>query len=152
MFVFSHPAVHLWLNPSVVWTHALSSCFPVVLHRDASIQTCFCYKKRKLPLSLSHSTHVLKLFFHDFLLFFTRVQLCSHRGVGSVPENQRSGTTGCSVCHYEVFGFPAYMCVHVCACHSWHSTPAQSVILCVHQAGAGTLTTVEAAGMLSFIQ
>lgn len=41
------------------------------------------------------------------------------------------------------------MCVH--ACHSWYSSPAKSVILCL-LTGSGDLTVVTAAATLSFIQ
>ena len=120
VFVFSHPAVHLWLNPSVVWTHALSSCCPVVLHRDASTQTYFCYQKRKksfLFLSLSHSTRILKLF---FTIFFSFSPECSFAPTGLVLEacletNGRAPQGAASVIT-RCLGLQHGASLHVCTC------------------------------------
>lgn len=125
--------------------------------------------KRKNPSSFfspSNSTCMLKLyiFLIHFFCFSTQVQLYSH---GERPQwswkRAWKPTFGPPlqhprVQHLSLWGVwvwntePAFMCAHVCAYHSCHSTPAKSVIPCVHWAGSGTLTTVKAAGMLSFIQ
>lgn len=131
--MFSHTAVDLWLSPSVVWTHAVASCCLLILQGDASIQP-FCYKK--LP---SFSLHLHMNTKNSFKFFLHECSFTPEGGgpcVGAAwnpvfrpqqhPGEQHLSLWGVWVCNME----PTYMCTHVCACHSWHSTPARSVILC----------------------
>lgn len=68
------------------------------------------------------------------------MRIDSHKGlvlcwcVWRVRLGTPSSTSWCNVCHYEVFGCArwnqhTHVCAHVSVCHSFHSAPAQSVIL-----------------------
>ena len=103
-------------------------------------------KKRTLPLSLSLHSHIkTSVFLPECSFTPTGVLEACPKANGRAPQAAASVIMRC-------WGLQHGANIHVCACHSWHSTPAKSVILCVHQAGSGTLTTAQAAGMLSFIQ
>lgn len=147
VFFPSHPAADSWLGPSVVWTHTYALF--LLAHESQG--------REEKPSSVSFSLRITTFHFPThfpvvlFKFGFNPVlETCpkvNDRAPVQHPRVQHLSLWSVWVCNME----PMYMCAHVCACHSWHSTPAQSVVPCVHQAGSGALTTVKAAGMLSFI-
>lgn len=88
--------------------HMLSSCWLMSLKGE----------KRNLPLSLSHSASPLFIFLFIFLWFFSSLALpLCWKSAQKSMIGPLCSTPGCSICHYEVFGFATWSqctCVHMC--------------------------------------
>lgn len=120
-----------WFGPSVVWTHApfLSSFWfsSDELRCKPTLLTNF----KKNPKQITSSFLVLSLH-RQFIMFsyFAVLEACLNTNSQGPPATRHGSTSVIMRC----LGLQEPTCVHVytraCACHSWHSTPAGSVIVC----------------------